>query len=212
MKVFIVYAHPSEDSFTRHARDSFIKGLEDAGHTYVLSDLYKMGFQTDMSEAEYLHESNYNLDAPLPDDVVAEQDKINSSEAIVFIYPVFWTEAPAKLVGWFNRVWTYGFAYSDKKLTTNQDRGMKQLEKALVICVAGHGLYHLKEYGHLEAMKTVMLGDRIFDRAKIKNFIVLPAMSKYAMEAREAYWDDNLKTAYKAGRNFWLNEAGFIGG
>ena len=193
MNVFIVYAHPSEDSFTRHVRDSFINGLEDAGHSYVISDLYKMGFQTDMSETEYLREANYNKEAPLPDDVIAEQNKINSSDAIAFIYPVFWTEAPAKLVGWFDRVWTYGFAYSD------ENRSIKQLAKALIICVAGHGLYHLKEYGHYDAMKTVMLGDRIFDRAKIKNFIVLDAMSKYAMEARDANWNRNLETAYKAG-------------
>ena len=40
MKAFIVYCHPSEDSFTRCVRDAFIRGLEDAGHEYVLSDLY----------------------------------------------------------------------------------------------------------------------------------------------------------------------------
>lgn len=40
MKVFIVYCHPSEDSFTRHVRDAFIRGIVDAGHEYVLSDLY----------------------------------------------------------------------------------------------------------------------------------------------------------------------------
>ena len=207
MNVFIVYAHPSEDSFTRHVRDKFIEGLETAGHSYLLSDLYKMGFQTDISEAEYLREANYDLDAPLPEDVMAEQSKINSCEAIVFIYPVFWTEAPAKLVGWFDRVWTYGFAYAKRKHTSNQVRGMKQLEKALVICVAGEGLYFLKEYGHIEAMKTVMLGDRIFDRAKIKDFVVLDAMSKYAIEAREVNWDRNLKTAFEAGRNFWYQRS-----
>lgn len=31
-----------------------------------------------------------------------EQEKIQNSDAIVFIYPIFWTEAPAKLVGWFD--------------------------------------------------------------------------------------------------------------
>ncbi|MGE5605893.1 MAG: hypothetical protein ACM3YE_09395 [Bacteroidota bacterium] len=31
MHVFIVYAHPSEDSFTRAVRDEFIRGLENAG-------------------------------------------------------------------------------------------------------------------------------------------------------------------------------------
>ena len=42
MKVFIVYCHPSEDSFTRNVRDAFIKGIVDSGNEYVMSDLYKM--------------------------------------------------------------------------------------------------------------------------------------------------------------------------
>ncbi|MCR5079799.1 MAG: NAD(P)H-dependent oxidoreductase [Treponema sp.] len=57
MKAFVVYCHTSEDSFTRHVRDSFIKGIEESGNEYVLSDLYKMNFKTDMSEQEYLRDS-----------------------------------------------------------------------------------------------------------------------------------------------------------
>jgi len=192
MKVFIVYAHPGSDSLTRHVKDSFISGLEAAGHSYVLSDLYQMGFCSDMSEAEYLRESNYREDLPLPDDVTSEQKKINDSDAIVFIYPVFWTEAPAKLVGWFDRVWTYGFAYGN--------RSMKQLKKGLVICIAGHSLQNLKEYGHYDSMKTVMLGDRLFDRVKEKTFIVLDSATKFDMEKRAANWEKHLATAFEAGR------------
>ena len=99
MKVFIVYCHPSEDSFTRHVRDAFIRGIVDAGHEYVLSDLYAMGFRTDMSEQEYLRDANYTTEPPLAADVLAEQAKVNAADAVAFIYPVFWTEAPAKLVG-----------------------------------------------------------------------------------------------------------------
>ena len=40
MKVFIVYCHPSEDSFTRNVRDAFIKGIVDSGNEYDMSDLY----------------------------------------------------------------------------------------------------------------------------------------------------------------------------
>jgi NAD(P)H dehydrogenase (quinone) len=191
MKAFIVYAHPSEDSFTKHVKDNFIAGLEKAGHKYVVSDLYQMNFTTDMSEAEYLRESNFRDDLPLPDDVVKEQEKINSCDVIVFIYPVFWTEAPAKLVGWFDRVWTYGFAYGE--------RTMKKLEKGLIICIAGHSLQRLNEYGHLESMKTVMLGDRLFDRVKLKEMIVLDSMTKYDLDARRDHWDKHLKTAFEAG-------------
>ncbi len=194
MKVLIVYAHPSGDSFTRHAKDSFIKGLEAAGHTYVISDLYAMGFVTDMNETEYLREAYYKEGEPIPGDVKIEQEKINQSDAIVFIYPVFWTEAPAKLVGWFDRVWTYGFAYGEH-------RTMKQLEKGLVMCVAGHTLADLQAYHHLDSMKTVMLGDRLFDRVKGKDMIVLDAMSRNHRESRQGNWVRHLQTAYDAGRN-----------
>ena len=59
MKAFIVYCHPSEESFTSHVRDSFIKGIVDSGNEYVISDLYKMDFKSDMTEQEYLRDANY---------------------------------------------------------------------------------------------------------------------------------------------------------
>ena len=191
MKVFIVYCHPSEDSFTREVRDSFIAGLKSAGHSYILSDLYAMNFVSDMSESEYLREAYYHRDIPLPEDVRAEQEKINASDVIVFIYPVFWTEAPAKLKGWFDRVWTFGFAYGD-------NRDMKQLEKGLVLCVAGNTLEHFDNTGLGAAMKKVMLDDRLFDRVKEKEMIILEATSRELSE-RELNREKHLKRAFETG-------------
>ena len=85
MKVFIVYCHPSEDSFTKNMCDAFIKGITDSGNEYIISNLYKMGFQTDMTEEEYLRDAYYRNTPKVADDVLAEQEKINSADAIVFI-------------------------------------------------------------------------------------------------------------------------------
>jgi NAD(P)H dehydrogenase (quinone) len=191
MHVFIVYSHPSKDSFTKVVRDEFVKGLEAAGNTYEISDLYEMGFNPEMSESEYYRESNYRLDLPVPNDVIKEQEKINRCDAIVFIYPVFWTEAPAKLVGWFDRVWTYGFAYGE--------RTMKKLSKALFICIAGNTIEMLNQFGHIKSMETVMLGDRIFDRALESKMIVLDGMTKENNQ-RDSNWEKHIKTVYNAGR------------
>jgi len=188
MHVFIVYTHPSEDSFTRHVRDEFIRGLDDSGHTYELSDLYKMDFRTDISEAEYLRESNYRDEIPPPDDVLKEQEKINNCDVLVFIYPLFWTEAPAKLVGWFDRVWTYGFAFGEST--------MKRLKKALLFCVTGNTIEDLREHGLLESMKKVMLGDRIYDRAESKEMIVLDGTTKHKPEQRQKNWERHLERVY----------------
>ena len=193
MKVFIVYCHPSEDSFTKNMCDAFIKGITDSGNEYIISDLYKMGFQTDMTEEEYLRDANYRNTPNVAEDVLIEQEKINSVDAIAFIYPVFWTEAPAKLVGWFDRVWSYGFAYGEKT--------MKVLDKALILCSAGNPIERLEELGLLDSMKKVMLGDRLFGRAKQMEFIVFDNTSR-ENELREKNWDANLQKAYEIGKGF----------
>ena len=191
MKVFIVYCHPSEDSFTREIRDSFIAGLESAGHSYILSDLYAMGFISDMNEAEYLRETHGRRELPVPDDVRAEQEKVNASDAIVFIYPVFWTDAPAKLSGWFDRVWTVGFAYGD-------GHTMKQLEKGLVLCSAGNTLEYFERTGLGDAMQKVFLNDRLGDRVKSKEMIIFDATERHLPE-RQTMRGKHLQRAFDAG-------------
>lgn len=195
MKVFVVYCHPSRTSFTYDVYNSFIKGLQEAGHEFVTSDLYNMGFKTDLSEEEYLKETFYRAEEPVEEDVRIEQEKIQNSDAVVFIYPVFWTEAPAKLVGWFDRVWTTGFAYSP-------DPKMKILEKALVIACAGKSMQSLVETGEKHAMETVMLGDRIRDRAKQKQMVIFDNITRWNEELRESTMPVHLAEAYQLGRDF----------
>ena len=124
----------------------------------------------------------------------AEQEKINSSDAIVFIYPVFWTEAPAKLVGWFDRVWTFGFAYGTKR--------MKLLDKALILATTGNTKKHLEDFGLLYSMKKVMLEDRLFEKVKQSDFVVFDGMSR-ELESRKANWEKHLEEAYRQGKEFF---------
>jgi NAD(P)H dehydrogenase (quinone) len=191
MKVFIVYCHPSKDSFTREIKDAFISGLKSAGHEYTVSDLYEMNFITDLSEHEYLREAYYRREQPVSADVKKEQEKINASDIIVFIYPLFWSEAPAKLVGWFNRVWSFGFAYGE-------DREMKQLQKGLVLCSAGNTAEHFAKTGIGAAMEKVMIDDRLFDRVKSKEMIIFEATSRELKE-RDLNREKHLKRAFDAG-------------
>ena len=151
-----------------------------------------MDFKTDMTEKEYLRDAYYRNTPDLAEDVVAEHAKINTSDAIVFIYPVFWSEAPAKLVGWFDRVWSYGFAYGEKT--------MKTLEKGLILCSAGNPKERLEEFGILDSMKKVMLGDRLFGRVKQAEFVLFDNTSR-ENELREKNREQNLKIAYEKGKN-----------
>ena len=170
MNVLVVYCHPSSDSFTCKVKESFLRGLSQAGHSFEVADLYAMGFETDFSQEEYNREAFYREDLDVPEDVCEQQEKINSADAIAFIYPVFWTEAPAKLVGWFQRVWTYGFAYGNRR--------MKLLEKALFLVTMGGSLKDEIRREQVEAMKTVMIGDRLHGRVKQSEVYVFDEMTR----------------------------------
>ena len=154
-----------------------------------------MDFKSDMTEQEYLRDANYRDTPDVAADVLAEHEKINSADAIVFTYPVFWTDAPAKLVGWFDRVWSYGFAYGE-------NRKMKMLEKGLILCSAGNPLERLEQFGLLDSMKKVMLGDRLFNCVKQAEFIVFDSTSR-ENPLREQNWDKNLAVAYEKGRTLF---------
>lgn len=83
MKVFVVYCHPSRESFTYKVKESFIAGLRDAGHEFVVSDLYADGFNPVMSEIEYLREGYYREELAVPEDMATMQREKKE-------WPVLW--------------------------------------------------------------------------------------------------------------------------
>ncbi len=188
MHTLIVYVHPSEKSFTFEVKNEITNALDKKGWSWEVSDLYKQDFKTDMSESEYIREAFYKKDIPLPEDVVTEQEKILKAKNIIFVYPVFWTEAPAKLVGWFDRVWTLGFAY--------EDCIMPNFENVLFIAIAGNTMEHLTNKGFAKSMETVMCGDRIGTRAKNCSIKILTETSR-GMANRERMIEEHLLTVKK---------------
>jgi len=197
MHVYVVFAHPSHRSFTRDVLDAFLGGLEEGKHTYELGDLYAMDFRTDMDLDQYDRETGGDPEALLPPDVVAEQQKIDRADALAFVYPVWWSDCPAKLKGWFDRVLSYGYAYvyeDGEHLTSRID-----IDKAVVICPAGHTLDHLDEIGIAEAMRRVMIGDRLLGvGVKTAHMEILGGMVPGDAKVRER----NLERARELGREF----------
>ena len=193
MKALIIYCHPSNDSFTKSICSSFAQGILDSGNEYEIIDLYKSNFTDEISEKEYLRDAYYNNTIELASDVLTQHEKINESDAIIFIYPLFWTDVPAKLKGWFDRVWSYGFAYGE--------RTMKKLEKGLVLCIAGNKIETLEKFGLLQSIKSVMLRDRLSDRVKTSEFVLYDDATKDTLtkESKEKF----LKDAYERGKDLF---------
>jgi len=193
--VYIVFAHPSKKSFTREVLESFTRGLRDAGHSFEIGDLYAMDFKSELDIAEYTRETSLDPDAPIPPDVDQEQEKINKADALVFVYPVWWSDCPARLKGWFDRVFTYGYAYQYDGGAHSTSK--IHVQKALVLCPAGHTAEHLEEIGVAESMRCIMLKDRLLGAGvKEAKMEILGGMTKGNNSARKK----NLVRAYQLGR------------
>ena len=67
---------------------------------------------------------------------------------------------------------------------------------------AGNPIERLEQFGLLQAMQRVMLGDRLFGRVKKAEFVVFDGTSR-EKEQRTANWDQNLKKAYDTGRQLF---------
>lgn len=171
MKIQIIYCHPSKQSYTYDILEQLISHLEQENLAYEISDLYAMDFKTDMSEEEFEREGAGKVEWPVPQDVKEEQNKINRADCLIFIYPVWWSDCPAKLKGWFDRVYTVGYAYGHGKSNT-ADR-MKVVKYGLVLCTAGHPNVFLKEIGIAESMRNIMIDDRLGKRFVNKEMIIL---------------------------------------
>lgn len=159
MHVLLLFAHPSPRSFTRELAEAFCEGLLDAGHTVEFADLCMEGFNPLLDAAQFGLETALDPGAPRPADVEAEQARLDRAEGLVFVYPLWWSDVPAILKGWFDRVWTYGFAYAYEADRTRTTRlGIK---KALALCPAGHTDEKLEALGIREAHRRIMIEDRL---------------------------------------------------
>lgn len=169
MNILIVYSHPSKKSYTFQVLEQLKSAIAKQNWNFEVSDLYASNFQSDMSEEEYEREGFVKLNLPIPKDVLAEQQKIEKADCIIFLYPVWWSDCPAKLKGWFDRVFSVGYAYGQ----TDDFPKMKIIPFGLVICTAGHPNGFLNEIKMAQSMETIMLEDRLGKRFENKEMLIL---------------------------------------
>lgn len=169
MNILIVYSHPSEKSYTFQILQKLKSVIAKQNWNLEISDLYAMNFQSDMSAEEYEREGFAKTNLPISGDVITEHEKIEKANCIIFLYPVWWSDCPAKLKGWFDRVYAVGYAYGQNETS----KKMKTIPFGLVICTAGHPNEFLEEINMAQSMQTIMLDDRLGKRFENKEMIIL---------------------------------------
>lgn len=103
-----MFAHPNPNSFSAHLANRVRAGLASGGHDHRTIDLHAEGFRAAMSEEEWLLHRAPSTRKPW---VTSHADHLGWADAIVWVYPTWWSGPPAILKGWVDRVWTNGTAY-----------------------------------------------------------------------------------------------------
>jgi NAD(P)H dehydrogenase (quinone) len=95
-----------------------------------------------------------------PRDVREQQEKVARADALVFIAPVWFVGFPAILKGWFDRVFTMGFAFSMTSSGWHGDLrgriGLLRHQKALIISTTIFDEPSYRETGLREARRQLI--------------------------------------------------------
>jgi NAD(P)H dehydrogenase (quinone) len=131
MKHIILYAHPDPGSFNHTILETTVKTAESKGHEVNVRDLYALDFNPVLKESDFEGFQSGNT----PQDIKTEQEYITNADVIIMIYPIWWTGMPAILKGYIDRVFSYGYAYTEGE--DGDMIGLLKGKKALVINTHG---------------------------------------------------------------------------
>ncbi|MFC0272183.1 NAD(P)H-dependent oxidoreductase [Metabacillus herbersteinensis] len=147
MNTLIIYAHPSKESFNSSIKDQVIKELQRKKNEIKIRDLYQLNFNPILTEDDFTSFAQNKV----PKDVQAEQSAISWANHLVFIYPTWWIGMPAILKGYFDRVFTNGFAFRHSK---DGPQGLLNGKKVIIIQTTGQPEQYLKPNQLISAMET----------------------------------------------------------
>lgn len=188
MHALIVLSHPDVASLTHAVSARIGEGVVETGNTFEMADLHSEGFDPRYSSSD---RAAHHHQASSPADVLVEQARIERSDALVLVFPVYWWSMPALMKGWIDRVFSNGWAYDD-----SGEKVIKKLGRLPIhlIGIGGADMGTYQRRGYLDAMKT-QIDHGIFDYcgAPVRS-------SNLLLEADGADQLSNLESARSIGR------------
>ena len=184
-KIFIVYGHYNDTSFNAAIKNTFIETAKEQGHEIDFVDLYKEKF-------------NPVFAGEKPDEIVFDHRKrIEKSDLIVLIAPIWNFRMPAILEGWIDKILAPPWAFTFKKLVGNYGYPIGNLKgkKAIVFCTYGSPQFAIRTF--FLNMPTKRLRRGVFNICGINDVIYKRYFSVPFVDdkKRKEFLEDVKKTA-----------------
>lgn len=150
--VLIIIAHPVPGSLSHALVDQIANKFVGSKIRIKIADLHAEGFAPAMTAADI---GLYRGTGQLTPDIAAEHARIEWADMLLLVFPVYWWSVPALLKGWFERVFTGGWAYkidADGRVVGN----MRDIPVRLIATGAGDELGY-DRHGYAQAIRTQIL-------------------------------------------------------
>ena len=184
MRVVVVVAHPDPGSFTHAIASTATASLKRTGHQVTVLDLYAEEFRTAMSLDERLA---YHSERPILDPMAERHAGIvKQAEALVFVYPTWWSTVPAILKGWLERVLVpgVGFVFDEHQRVR---RGLTHVRRIVGISTYGSRRIYVRalhDNGRRTLLRALRLNTATFTR---RSWLALYKMDARTAEQRAAF-------------------------
>lgn len=107
MNTLIIYAHPGHTGHHGYFLDQVISLLDNKNIAYEVLDLYALNYDPILKADELGSRATHKISEITLD----YQEKVKNADKLIFIYPTWWQGMPAILKGFFDRVFSSGFAF-----------------------------------------------------------------------------------------------------
>ena len=184
MRVVVVVAHPDQSSFTHAIATTATAALTRTGHQVTVLDLYAEEFRAAMSLDERFA---YHSERPILDPMAERHAGIvKQAEALVFVYPTWWSTVPAILKGWLERVLVpgVGFVFDEHQ---HVRRGLTHVRRIVGISTYGSRWIYVRalhDNGRRTLLRALRLNTAIFTR---RSWLALYKMDTRNAEQRAAF-------------------------
>jgi len=183
VKHAVIFAHPQRHSFTGSVARAYEEAAHRLGHSVVMRDLYRMGFDPCLRESELPFSADFRPGA----DVLAEREMLEDANVFALVYPLWLNAPPAILKGYLDRVFGFGFAYGKE----GHSRPLLRDRSLITFSSSGAPLYWIQETGAFAALGKLfdsyfaeLCGLTFLERVHFGS--IIPAIRDDAVAARLA--------------------------
>lgn len=103
--ITLILGHPDVDSFSGALADAYAARAGELGATVTRFDLGSLVFDPVLRHG-------YRAEQALEPDLGRARDALVRAQHVVFVFPLWWTNMPALMKGFVDRVFTPGFAFA----------------------------------------------------------------------------------------------------